>query len=359
MGNPTSARALVNLLLKLADKCTASVPAQQYVFTRIEEIISSETEFKTRAGLFTTDGVNLQDGPFLRALRSPDRFILEAASVSLALLLTAYNGEVNSLVAWQCEMLASKTPGTTDVAISSLTVLLRRESCRKPFAAKGGVGIVIGALNSLGRNGNPQMIYELVFSLWTLSLGESAPVNSFLHAAAVGTLTELVGSAPSRKVVRMCMATLLNLALSGNEGILTEMLTGGLTKLLENMIHSNAHKQSGDPEVEYDVRNLFEILMKNYREFSTYDRWVGEVKTGNLKWGIVHTEKFWRENAKLVEHNDFELLKNLIQLLSSDNSVRNSCIFLFYLSQICVSSVLDQIDLFKTGERKIRNMKQE
>lgn len=40
------------------------------------------------------------------------------------------------------------------------------------------------------------------------------------------------------------------------------------------------------------------------------------------RWGIVHTEKFWRENAKFVENNDFKLLKMLIALLRSDDEVR-------------------------------------
>ena len=39
------------------------------------------------------------------------------------------------------------------------------------------------------------------------------------------------------------------------------------------------------------------------------------------RWGIVHTEKFWRENAKFVENNDFKLLKMLIALLRSDDEV--------------------------------------
>lgn len=112
------------------------------------------------------------------------------------------------------------------------------------------------------------------------------------------------------------------------------MITGGLTKLLENIIHANAHKQAGDPEVETDVKDLYEVLMRNYREFSTFERWIAEVNTGLLRhvvvaqcsshynigrWGIVHTEKFWRENAKLMENQDFKMLKNPIALLHSDS----------------------------------------
>lgn len=40
------------------------------------------------------------------------------------------------------------------------------------------------------------------------------------------------------------------------------------------------------------------------------------------RWGIVHTDKFWRENAKFVEHDDFAMLKQLIALLESQDPVR-------------------------------------
>ena len=56
--------------------------------------------------------------------------------------------------------------------------------------------------------------------------------------------------------------------------------------------------------------------MRNYRDLSTFERWASEVNTGALRWGIVHTDKFWRENCKFLERNDFELLKTLISLLT-------------------------------------------
>lgn len=40
--------------------------------------------------------------------------------------------------------------------------------------------------------------------------------------------------------------------------------------------------------------------------------------------GIVHTEKFWRENARFVESEDFKLLRMLIALLSHDDPVRST-----------------------------------
>lgn len=38
----------------------------------------------------------------------------------------------------------------------------------------------------------------------------------------------------------------------------------------------------GDVELESDVKYLHDILVKNYKELSTYDKWVSEVKSGML-----------------------------------------------------------------------------
>ena len=58
------------------------------------------------------------------------------------------------------------------------------------------------------------------------------------------------------------------------------------------------------------------------------------------RWGIVHTDKFWRENARLVELDEFKLLKLLIALLGSLDSVRHVClslfVYMFYAQECCV-----------------------
>lgn len=56
----------------------------------------------------------------------------------------------------------------------------------------------------------------------------------------------------------------------------------GLQRQLETMIKTNAHIQANDPEVELDVRALSETLLKNYRDLSTFERWVSEVQSGKL-----------------------------------------------------------------------------
>lgn len=44
-----------------------------------------------------------------------------------------------------------------------------------------------------------------------------------------------------------------------------------------------------------------------------------QVMSGQLKWGVVHTEKFWREHAREVDADEFFILKQLIELLKSED----------------------------------------
>jgi V-type H+-transporting ATPase subunit H len=102
---------------------------------------------------------------------------------------------------------------------------------------------------------------------------------------------------------------------------ITNTLIGcGLPKTLANL----KDRAWADPDVAEDVKEVYETLMDNYRELSTFERWVTEVESKSLKWGskLIHCEKFWRENSKEMELHDFKLLKCLIQLLkSSDDEV--------------------------------------
>jgi len=59
-------------------------------------------------------------------------------------------------------------------------------------------------------------------------------------------------------------------------------------------------------------------MHNNYKEMSTWDLYVNEVMSGNLEWGILHTEKFFKQNLER-KSGDFMILKRLIVLVTSDD----------------------------------------
>lgn len=50
----------------------------------------------------------------------------------------------------------------------------------------------------------------------------------------------------------------------------------------------------------------------------SFEKYLKEVNSLNLSWSPVHTEKFWKENVKRFEENDFLLIR-----LVSNNNIEN------------------------------------
>ncbi len=70
-----------------------------------------------------------------------------------------------------------------------------------------------------------------------------------------------------------------------------------------------------------DLNSLNSMLHSNFKEMSRWDIYENEVMSGNLEWGVLHTEKFFQQNCKHLEGKDgnFMLLKRLIVLVTSED----------------------------------------
>lgn len=238
MDNIEDAKTLCQMMIKIAENCTSNLTIQQYVFLRVEEILgitgevdSIETTSK-RALYFATQDFNAPYEPFLRGLKSADASVQKSAATGLAALLAYLEGPISVLLDW---IYSQFDAAAIESLLPPLCLLMRKASARNAFAQDpttntrpNGIHLVVAQLYKLGMNGNAQLLYELTFILWTLSLQkETTNPTAFLSSGAIRILADLLASAPSRKVVRMALATLHNLAALENEGVLTEMLTSG------------------------------------------------------------------------------------------------------------------------------------
>lgn len=334
----TLAAELVRVLMKVLRHITADSAPRQYALTRIEDILSGTTDLKSvkdspdleSAGsslaksfdpsrhvpLFTTENGLIDDQPFLRVLRDGDSYSQRTAGMALARLLIVNKSPMEEFVNWLCEQLANsqKNNASMRAAVLALTILLRRNEARNLFGQHGGVGYLTKLLKNQGSGANAQLLYEITFCLWTLSFSTEVRGN-FMEQGTIPVLCEQVTAAPREKVVRVSLAALRNLYEGEADTYNTAIIGCGLLKTLKNM----RERQWADPDVAEDVEAVYKALMENYRELSTFERWAAEVQSKQLKWGLVHQEKFWRENAKELEANEFALLKELIELLRSED----------------------------------------
>lgn len=325
---PTLARNYVQSLLKVVGN-VSDVSAQQYALTRLEDVLMAEEcdSLENRIALFAGDDGAFDPHPILRSLQTTgEAYAAKTAASVLATLLTARaEAPVEAFVSWLCEQLSASRSKHSEIkaAVPALTILLRAERARAVFTAHGGIGYVTKLLKQRDESSvsnNAQMQYELTFCLWTMSFGQvEGRTEQFLTNAVVEVLVEQIGAARREKVVRVSLATLHNLCQgeikSSTEGVAARMIKCGLPKTLRAL----RERPWTDPDITDDVEALNKILVANYRDLSSFEKYQAEVDSGDLDWGIVHSEAFWKENARLAENGDFALVKRLVTLLACDD----------------------------------------
>lgn len=343
-----------------------------YALTKLNEIITTlgtGVSGVTVASVFYVgkDGVLVdQWKALLRILNKGgkgDAYAQKVASMSLAKILIAscpsqktaesksrpisYASAVEpleALTAWIVAQLKNAGP-LVGLCIPALTVLMGAYESRIFFVKAGGIKYVARQLRAGSKGstdnkkfgqGSVQLLYELTLCLWILTyeLNSSQLVRADFakDGNPVQALVDLVSLAPREKVVRVALSSLSNLAtctadedpapagstrLDGKH-FLSEMIACGLMKAVALL----RDRQFTDPDIVEDVNSLHKLLTENYKEMSRWEVYKNEVESGHLKWGSVHTEAFFKENARMIEgqDGDFHLLKVLIALLSNSSS---------------------------------------
>lgn len=315
-----SGRTLASALLKLVKNVTEPTVIK-YTLARMEELLPDGLRLRKRVSYFIDEGKALDAAPFLRMVRNDTGYVQYAAGHLLALFLTVRPRfeDVDALCQWAVQAL-KLGPNSTDpnranvtrATVASLMVLLRHQKSRIVFVKQGGIAPVVELLkNSQSR---AQLSYELTFILWTLSFCEDA-LDKFVTTNAVDVLIQEVVAAPREKVVRVALETLQNL-IGKNSGFFNErMIDGGLLKTLTNL----RERKWTDEDITKNIQSIRDVLIREYKELNTMERYEKELRGGNLNWGLLHTDKFWKENFMAFENKEFELIRLLIDLLEAED----------------------------------------
>mmetsp|Transcript_25856 Transcript_25856/g.83737 ORF Transcript_25856/g.83737 Transcript_25856/m.83737 type:complete len:484 (+) Transcript_25856:117-1568(+) len=390
----TAATKFASSLLKVVAN-VSDVPALQYTLTRIEDVLLFSDDngltLAKRVSLFE----NFDDAALLRCLtHTKDAYCAKVCACVLATFLTVLeNSSCEPFVSWLCEQLSASRSAKVSAAVPALTILLRAIRARDVFADHGGVGYLTKLLkrsissSSAGSSSSEQqqqqgpastttsppattvppaasttaqMQYELTFCLWTLSLefrNSARIAGDFASCATVEVVSDQIAAAPREKVLRVSLATLRNLCLgvvlSSTEGVASKMIKAGLPKTLRTL----RERPFTDPDVKDDVEHLSKILATNYRELSTFERYVAELDSGDLQWAsLCHSESFWKENAKLAEADDFKLIKQLVTIVKAALDAANDDPDVPKNAAIACSDLGDFVRFYPNGKAVIKHL---
>jgi V-type H+-transporting ATPase subunit H len=71
------------------------------------------------------------------------------------------------------------------------------------------------------------------------------------------------------------------------------MVDAGLLKTIDNLVKTNIK----DKDIQNDLEYIGEILEKNMKILSSFEKYVKELNTEQLDFTPCHSEKFWKENV--------------------------------------------------------------
>ncbi|XP_018495504.1 V-type proton ATPase subunit H isoform X2 [Galendromus occidentalis] len=263
--------------------------------------------------------------PFLNLLQRPDRFIVNMAARIVAKI--AYNSkprmeepELTKYLSWLKEQLKLPNNEYVQSAARCLQMMLRIDEYREPFSQIEGVQVIVEVLRT--GNMNFQMQYQCTFCLWVLAFNPGLCAR-MSRLNIVPVLSDILTQSQKEKVTRIVLATLRNFLEKPQEpSIVRENSIAMIQcKVLKNLVNLQQNPRE-DPDVVDDIDYLVEKLQILEQDMSSYDEYMNEVKTGRLEWSPVHSsEKFWRENSEKLNERNYELLKMLISLLESDDSL--------------------------------------
>lgn len=161
-----------------------------------------------------------------------------------------------------------------------------------------------------------QIMYYTLLNIWILSFEPKfikfvEDPKNLIILDILNTLKKLA----REKLTRIGLKILKNLSKSTN--CVSLMIDNSLIAFLT----METRKNIKDENIKNNINFLIQIMEKNYKIFSSYEKFLKEVETEKLNFGPCHTSKFWKEHIKKTEKDEFFIIKKLIGLLENSDDM--------------------------------------
>jgi len=184
--------------------------------------------------------------------------------------------------------------GKLDVAVN----VLKASQFRRLVSNTGLV-----SLNFDAKQSPPNITYKQLFALWLLSFDGPLDVTP---AAVVEKLKDAFVNSRVEKVVRLALTCLQSL-IASNQEVADEVVEQGLLDVVQAL----EYEKWRDADLYEEIKNMSAQIAQRTAEMSNFARYERELGAGKLKWGFIHSPKFWSENVLKFEQNDWRALKAL------------------------------------------------
>ena len=273
--------------------------------------------------------------PYILSLE--DKYIAQACAFAshLNLMLT------ESLEKGVCDR-------STRQAIQFLWILVRNRKIRQYFRTISGIQNVLSVVSRLlleDQVSLSQTVYECLCISW-VSLYDPEGVAIVYENRIIPIVHCVLKKNTKEKCIRMGIQVLETLiwqhgrdntleasfasTLSYNPAsaglrLYIDMANSGMLKTIRTLLKKNWE----DLDIPEKFKILENILLSKIESMTSFTEYRGELQSGYLEWTPVHTNaKFWKDNLKNIESNEFEILGCLRDVLlnaTNETSIAVAC----------------------------------
>ena len=269
----------INALLAVVSKIT-DLPVVRYLVSLLDTV----TQAIQYTMAFGVPDLSLTT-KFRRHLDGTDMFSAQKASMVLGRFTTIDlpKEQIQLHLGWICENLTGGP--CTEAALSSLMICLSKVSNRAELLSMNGLRLLVNVCKTCTAD-QAQRMYEACFCLWVLSFGDDEATMDFGRSGAVDILCSFASKSTSReKVTRVCLEALRNLV-TKNDGEFCQLMLDPPNNLL--MVTTGLlERHWGDSEISDSIKELRDVLQKNFKILTSFERYEKELNKGELIFGPV------------------------------------------------------------------------
>merc|ERR1719215_2426245 len=162
------------------------------------------------------------------------------------------------------------------------------------------------------QSATPSYLYKCIFALWMLSF-EPAGAIYFKEEEIIKKIRDVLTTSRVEKVIRLSLTVLRNCLT--HKVFAEHVVELGVLEVVQQL----ELEKWRDAELYDEIRDMAQQISAQVQEMSNFDRYERELKEGQLKWGFIHSSKFWADNVLKFEQHDFRALKMLASLLHSQD----------------------------------------
>jgi V-type H+-transporting ATPase subunit H len=195
--------------------------------------------------------------------------------------------------------------------LDGLSNLLKQDTYRRSVFEVFGIVEKILAVSVE----SPGALYRALFCLWVSSFNEDVLVRILAPRAdsIVALLKSTFTDCRVEKILRIALAVVTNLVNAPSFSV--AMVESGIVHAIQPL----EYEKWRDAELYDAIRGAANRVAAETSRHSNFERYEKELRGESLKWGFIHSEKFWLENVNQFEKDNFAPVAQLVKLLASSD----------------------------------------